>query len=128
MQCLSCVLSCLAICIEELRDAAEIVQIIAQIVYMVTTGCMTAQMFYELDPSKQAAGAPPLQEMTRQDQQPAKTGANLAGSEIPMAQPVHGSGPPQIPVQATPVQATYPHAQQGQQTTQAPYPANMTKS
>lgn len=129
MQCLSLILDCLSICIEELREAADIVRCIANVVYWVTSGCMTAQMFYELDPTKQAAGAPPMQEMHRQDQQPAKTGANLAGAQIPTAQPVHTNQPPQIPVQATPVQASYPYGQQQQQQgAQAPYPANMTKS
>ena len=48
MQCLSIILNLLSICIEELRDAATIVDIIAKIVFYCTVGCMTAQMNAEL--------------------------------------------------------------------------------
>lgn len=58
MQILSCVLNLLAICIEELRDAAQIVDLIAKIVYMITFGCMAAQMKSELEFREKQGQAP----------------------------------------------------------------------
>ncbi|GBG29468.1 Hypothetical Protein FCC1311_056892 [Hondaea fermentalgiana] len=77
MQILSCVLNLLSICIEELyvrifREAAQIVDLIAKIVYMVTFGCMAAQMKSEMEfREKQGQGpnagshAPATVEMNR---------------------------------------------------------------
>merc|ERR1712232_388893 len=96
MQCLSLILSILAIFIEELRDTADIVRFIANLVYLIVSGCMTAQMHHELDerlgPGQNApkpARAPPgvgdmdrginMQQQQQQQQQQ---------SEVPIATPV----------------------------------------
>jgi hypothetical protein len=49
IQILACICSILAIFIAELREIAECINIIADIVYMITSGCMQAQTFVELD-------------------------------------------------------------------------------
>ena len=49
IQLLSCICSLLAICIDGLEQAAEILRLIAQIVFYTTAGCMSAQMIYELN-------------------------------------------------------------------------------
>lgn len=77
VQLLSCIISLLAICISELRDAAHILDIIAKIVFYCTVGCMNAQASVELDfREAQAAGqpqqaAPMMQEMSRGPPPPA---------------------------------------------------------
>jgi hypothetical protein len=48
LQCLSCIVSLLAICIEELREASDIIRFIAHLVFYITSGCMVSQMHYEL--------------------------------------------------------------------------------
>jgi len=58
MQILSCVLNLLAICIDELREAAFIIDMIANIVYCCTLGCMQAQHRAELDFRKSQGQAP----------------------------------------------------------------------
>ncbi|KAG5182429.1 hypothetical protein JKP88DRAFT_186308 [Tribonema minus] len=49
LQLLSCICNCLAICVEELREFARILDLIAEIVFYTTVGCMTGQMMHELD-------------------------------------------------------------------------------
>jgi hypothetical protein len=68
MQCFSCVLNIAAIFIEELQDAADCIDIIASLVYCATSGCMVAQMNYEMthvnnEPIQ--GGAPEVLTMTR---------------------------------------------------------------
>ncbi|KAL0584334.1 hypothetical protein ABG067_005835 [Albugo candida] len=48
IQLLSCVCSCLAICISELGNCADLLNCFAQCTYMTTQGCMTAQVNVEL--------------------------------------------------------------------------------
>lgn len=49
IQILACICSILAIFFEELREIAECINLIADIVYYITSGCMQAQTFIELD-------------------------------------------------------------------------------
>ncbi|CAM9495650.1 unnamed protein product [Chrysoparadoxa australica] len=49
LQLLSCVCNLAAICVEELREFARILDLIAQLVFYSTAGCMTGQMMTELD-------------------------------------------------------------------------------
>ena len=49
VQCLSCICDCLAMCNEDFKDAADCVDTIATQVFFCVAGCMTAQMFLELD-------------------------------------------------------------------------------
>jgi hypothetical protein len=48
VQLLACVIDILAIFISELREASDILNMIAQLVFHLTVGCMSAQMYYEL--------------------------------------------------------------------------------
>mmetsp|Transcript_16145 Transcript_16145/g.19241 ORF Transcript_16145/g.19241 Transcript_16145/m.19241 type:complete len:287 (-) Transcript_16145:71-931(-) len=124
MQLLSCICDLLSICIEELREAAAIIRCIANIVYCVTSGCMTGQMFYELDEGKgpygaPGGGAPPQQTMHAADVSGAKPAQGVQMQGISQQQVQHPYNPPvsaqaepvsvqggQIPVaQATPVAA-----------------------
>ncbi|CAM9130786.1 unnamed protein product [Ectocarpus sp. 13 AM-2016] len=59
LQLLSCICNIAAICIEEIRELARIIDLIADIVYMTTVGCMTGQMMYEME--YQASNAPKAQ-------------------------------------------------------------------
>ncbi|CAM9757309.1 unnamed protein product [Discosporangium mesarthrocarpum] len=52
---LSCVCNIASIFISEVRDLAEILRIISDIVYMTTVGCMTGQMVFEMDYQEQNA-------------------------------------------------------------------------
>eukprot|EP00038_Savillea_parva_P006457 m.163894 g.163894 ORF g.163894 m.163894 type:complete len:225 (-) comp12353_c0_seq1:298-972(-) len=49
IQILACICSILAIFISELREAAECINLIADIVYCMTSGCMQAQTYVELN-------------------------------------------------------------------------------
>ncbi|CAN0187298.1 unnamed protein product [Ectocarpus sp. 13 AM-2016] len=48
LQVLSCICDIAAICIREVRELARIIDLIADLVYMTTVGCMTAQMITEM--------------------------------------------------------------------------------
>jgi hypothetical protein len=61
VQCASCICDILACFVPEFRDAADLLRQVAQIVFCVTQGCMTAQVNYELN--QDAIGAPPAQSM-----------------------------------------------------------------
>lgn len=68
LQCFSCVLNVVAIFIEELRDAADCIDVLASMVYCATSGCMVAQMDYEMthvnnEPIQ--GGSPEVLTMTR---------------------------------------------------------------
>jgi len=70
LQCLSCIISIAALFIDGLDEAADIIQYIANLVFHITSGCMTAQVHYELfvggpPGSGVAAGAPIQDEMGR---------------------------------------------------------------
>lgn len=54
IQLLTCVVTLLSIFIDGLDQAADIMQLIAKLVFHLTVGCMTAQVYYEL----QKGGAP----------------------------------------------------------------------
>lgn len=43
LQLLSCICNIASICIEEIRELARIIDLIADIVYMTTVGCMTVR-------------------------------------------------------------------------------------
>ncbi|CAM9963448.1 unnamed protein product [Ectocarpus fasciculatus] len=62
LQLLSCICNIAAICIEEIRELARIIDLIADIVYMTTVGCMTGQMMYEME--YQASVAPKREVIT----------------------------------------------------------------
>ncbi len=46
LQCLSCIFSILAIFIDGLDNAADIIQIIARLVYHITAGCMVSSSIF----------------------------------------------------------------------------------
>jgi len=68
LQLISCVCQILALFDETFRDAADIIRLIAELVFCITMGCMTAQLYYEMDESKgpfakAGHGAPDVQTM-----------------------------------------------------------------
>jgi len=128
MQLLSCVCQILAIFIEELREAADIIRIIAHLVYCATSGCMIAQMFRELDEAKgpyskvpnQSSGVPPVQTMNASDVSGSKPSAGYGGgyaggvhqqSNEAKPAPVAAQAAGPTYVQATPVAQAMPVAQ-----------------
>ncbi|CAN0095988.1 unnamed protein product [Ectocarpus sp. 6 AP-2014] len=48
LQVLSCICHIAAICVREVRELARIIDLIADLVYMTTVGCMTGQMITEM--------------------------------------------------------------------------------
>jgi len=56
LQALACVCNILAIFIDELRELAWIINRIADIFYQCVTGCMTAQVAYEMDFQREHGG------------------------------------------------------------------------
>lgn len=46
LQLLSCICNIAAICVEEIRELARIIDLIADLVYMSTVGCMTVSFFF----------------------------------------------------------------------------------
>lgn len=48
VQILTCFISILAIFVDGLNEAADTLQLIAKLVFHLTVGCMTAQIYYEL--------------------------------------------------------------------------------
>ena len=56
LQCLSAIVNIIAIFVEQLRDAAEIIDLIADLVTLTVAGCMGAQVYHEVNKSN-ASGA-----------------------------------------------------------------------
>lgn len=72
VQCLSCICNVAAIFEPSLQDAADLLDLFAQLVFMSIMGCMTAQIKYELTDTKpkveykrKAGGAPQPEIMDR---------------------------------------------------------------
>lgn len=63
LQLLSCICDLAAICIDELREFARILDLIAEIVFYTTVGCMTGQMVHEME--YQESMAPKAQAIVR---------------------------------------------------------------
>lgn len=85
MQCLACILDVLSIFIEQLKDAAQLVECIADLVTVSVAGCMGAQIKHEI--AKDVAAGQLVFVVVQ------GVPVNPAGQPIVVAQPVGGAPP-----------------------------------
>jgi len=91
LQLISCICNILAICISELREAAAIIDCIADLFTLTVAGCMGAQIKHEID--KDANGLVYVQAVAvgQPGQAPGQMGMD---PNIPVAQPAAAGAPP----------------------------------
>ena len=114
MQLLSCVCQLAAIFVPELRDAADLIELIATLVYMTTAGCMFAQVNVELEHRAKDGGAS-LNQVAAGAAKPAYAtppGAYGAQQPVAYAQPPPGAAAPPPAYGAPPGQWNAPPPQQ----------------
>ena len=102
MQVLSCICHFAAIFDRNLRDLAQIIDLIADIVFFSTAGCMTAQVDYEVNYRNTLGGAGVLPGGPPPINSPIIGGAIPTATVVGVAQPAGAAPPPYVGAPAEP--------------------------
>ena len=90
LQLLSCICDCLSICVEDLREAALVIDLVADLVTCSVGGCMGAQIYHEVhnDPGIKAPGALGMERDSLTASSSAKYGTTPGATPVTIGVPV----------------------------------------